>query len=469
MRLALIAVSEPNKYPQFLRRFLHTDNLVLPLLAALTPPGIRVRLIDESVRTRKPDYRRLEADLAAISVRTSCADRAYELSGQLRAQGIRTVLGGIHPTILPEEGKRHADAIVIGEAEPVWHRLLEDFRGGRLQPYYRGGDVPDLSGLPLPRRDLLRFPDRSLLGIPTIQAGRGCPHSCSYCLVTRIYGGRHRKRPVDDVIRELEAMDAARGFATRLLPPPFGRILIFLDDNLLADRDYARELLLRLRPLRRRWYTQASVAVAQDPELLRLAWEAGCRMLAVGFESVVQESLTGVRKSFNRTAEYREAVGRIRRAGILVGASFMLGFDGDDTGVFGRTLQFAVDAGVDLASFHILTPYPGTPFYDQVVREARLLEPPGSWRKFDTQHVVFRPKRMSPAELQEGVQWLWREFSSLRSIRRRARNTPVKAFFWPPNLFLHALFASSMIRMTKPAGSFPGGPGVAGGEEGPPA
>ena len=172
MKLTLIAVSEPNIYPQAFRRLVHTTNLVLPVLASLTPPDVTIKLIDEAVYVEKPDYRKLKTDLAALSVRTSCANRAYEISDLLRSRGIKTVLGGIHPTVLPEESKNHADAIVIGEAEPVWSEVIRDFRQNRLKSYYKGPMPPDLKKLPTPRRDLLQFPNQALINFPTIQTCR---------------------------------------------------------------------------------------------------------------------------------------------------------------------------------------------------------------------------------------------------------------------------------------------------------
>jgi radical SAM superfamily enzyme YgiQ (UPF0313 family) len=451
MKLAIIAVSEPTKYPQIFRRFLHLNSLVLPVLASLTPADVSVRLIDESIYIKKPNYEKLRVDLAALSVRTSCANRAYAISDLLRSRGIRTVLGGIHPTILPEESKRHADAVVIGEAEGTWPLVIQDFRRNALKPFYARTAAPDLKNLPLPRRDLLRSPDRAFFCIPTIQTGRGCPHQCTFCSVTKLHGGSYRKRPVKEIVHELRAMGISKLDLRRPLAFWQDKLLFFLDDNLFADRNYARDLLVRLKPFKKMWYTQAAVSLAKDPTLLRLARESGCRIVSLGFDSVVQSSLDQANKAFNQTQFYAEAVKRIHRAGLMVAASMMFGFDEDDSGVFEKTLKFTLESGVDFASFHILTPYPGTPFFDQIMKEGRLLVPPGDWRKFDTQHVVFQPKRMTLEELQEGYHWVWREFTSWRSIRVRARQTANAGFFWPVNLFLKGLFSSSLIKLGAPA------------------
>ncbi len=451
MDLTIVAVSEPNKYPQFFRRLLQLDCLILPVLAALVPPDVNIRLIDETVHIKKPNYHKLKADMVALSVRTSCANRAYRISDLLRSRGITTVLGGIHPTVLPEESKRHADAVVIGEAEEAFPEAIRDFRSNRLRPFYRGNTGQSLDNLPLPRRDRLRLSNRPLVPIPTIQAGRGCPHRCSFCSVARVYGGTYRKRPVSDIIQELQVMKQSQPPLLRPLTHWRDRLLFFLDDNLLLDRRYAKELLLRLAPLNKRWYTQASVSIAKDLELLELARQAGCCILSLGLDSMVGESLKQVNKPINQPDFYQEAVERIHSFGIMVGASFIFGFDHDDAGVFEKTLDFAIDSGLDFASFHILTPYPGTPLFEQMQREERLLFPNGDWSRFDTQHVVFQPKNMSPEELQKGLEWVWKEFMSLKSIRMRGRQTANRWFFWPINLFLSGLFASPLINTSEPS------------------
>ena len=456
MKLTIIAVSEPTKYPQILRRLVHLNNLILPVLASLTPPDVSIRLIDESVYAMKPSYEKLQTDLAALSVRTSCANRAYAISDLLRSRGIKTVLGGIHPSVLPEESKRHADAVVIGEAEDIWPRVVQDFRQGTLKPFYARTEASDLKDLPLPRRDLLRNPDRALFSVPTIQTGRGCPHHCTFCSVTKAYGGSYRKRPVEAIVRELQAMEKSKRDGWRPFAYWQDKFLFFLDDNLFANRSYAKDLLERLKPFKKKWYTQAAVSLAQDRVLLKLARESGCRIVSLGFDSVVQDSLDQSNKGFNRIHFYEEAVNRIHEAGLMVAASMIFGFDEDDSSVFEKTLRFTMESGVDFASFHILTPYPGTPFFDQIMREGRLLVPYGDWRKFDTQHVVFKPKRMTPEELQDGFNGIWREFTSWRSIRLRAKETANSGFFWPVNVFLKGLFSSPLIKFgtTAPQPSF---------------
>jgi radical SAM superfamily enzyme YgiQ (UPF0313 family) len=446
MKITIISVSEPTHYPQIFRRFAQLGNLTLPVLASLTPPNVTVELIDESVYIKKPDYQKLQTDLAAFSVRTSCANRAYAISDMLRSRGIKTVLGGIHPTALPDESKKHADAVVIGEAETVWHQLIHDFLDDSLEPFYQGDNGLELKNLPIPKRNLIRFPNRAFLSFPTIQAGRGCPHNCSFCSVKKVHGGTYRKRPVEDIVGELNFMRDSKPFYIRPFVHWQDRLLFILDDNLLEDRRYAKKLLKQMQPFKKRWYAQASVNITRDIELLELAREAGCCLLSFGFDSISQKSLDHVNKAFNKTEHYQEAIERVHRFGIMVAASFILGFDDDDTSVFEKTLRFAIESAVDFASFHILTPYPGTQFFDQIIQENRLLVPYGDWSKFDTQHVVFLPKRMNAEELQEGFEWLWREFMTLKSVRIRGRQTANLWFFWPINLFLCGLFMASVMK-----------------------
>jgi radical SAM superfamily enzyme YgiQ (UPF0313 family) len=262
-----------------------------------------------------------------------------------------------------------------------------------------------------------------------------------------VYGGKYRKRPVAEIIKELGMLKNSRHLFPGLFSSCPNWLFFFLDDNLFADKRYAKELLRKLQPLKKKWYSQAPISVAKDKELLKLAKLAGCLIFAIGFESVVPGSLTQVNKTFNNPDFYYDAVEKIHGEGIMVGASFVLGFDGDDAGVFKRTLRFAMESGVDLVSFHILTPFPGTPFFNQIVKENRLLVPLGDWRKFDTQHVVFQPKNMDPEELQQGFNWLWRKFSSLQSIRQRGKFTSNALFFWPLNLFQNILFTSSLVKL----------------------
>ena len=344
------------------------------------------------------------------------------------AGAVRIVVGGgYHATLCPEDAAPHFDALVVGDAEGAWERLLADLQRGELQKVYRqpasGGPVslgpgPGLEWLqtPVPRRDLLRHTARHYATINAVQAGRGCHHNCRYCSVTMFHGRKYRRRPVADVITEL-----------RSLPGDF----IFVDDNIIADRDYALELFGALVPLRKRWVSQCSVLVADDPELLQQMRAAGCCGLFIGLETASDENLAAMNKQFNHTGSYAERLRKIRRAGIGIVAGMIVGMDGDDTRVFERTLRFLQDSRLDAVQVNILTPLPGTPLYADMAQAGRVTD--RVWSHYDYRHVVFRPARMSATELQAGADWLYAQFYRLdRILWRFARS--VFTVGWMPAL-----------------------------------
>lgn len=373
--------------------------LTLTTLAALVPPELNatVTLVDEGIADIDPE---VEADLVGISAITGTAPRSYELADHFRQRGIPVVLGGVHPTLMPDEAARHADAVVVGYAEQTWPQLLRDFVTGRMQPRYVQGRDLSLANLPLPRRDMLRKRDYTTLH--TIEATRGCVHQCEFCVVPTAWG-RPLQRPVAEVVTEIRRMRA--------------RKLIFLDLNLISDIAYAKELFTALIPLNIRWGGLATVLIAQDDELLDLAARSGCRGLLIGLESVSRDSLVETRKGFNRRQDYRELVRRLHDRDIALMGCFVFGFDHDDPDIFARTVELVLEANIDLPRYAVLTPFPGTPQYQRLRREGRILTE--DWSLYDGQHVVFQPRRMSPAELLRGTEWAWKQTYSLRSIARR--------------------------------------------------
>lgn len=380
-------------------RLVRFPQLTMPLLAALTPPGVRIRHTDEIVDPVRFDG---GDDLVAITATTCAAPHAYELADEFRARGATVVLGGPHPTLLPREAARHADAVVVGEAEESWPRLVRDAMEGRpLSRFYRSRRAPSLSGLPWARRDLIAG---RAYGRGVLIASRGCPHRCGYCMLGRFYHRGHRVRPVEEVAAEVAALP--------------GRAVIFWDDNLTADRQWARRLFRAIAPYRKWWTGQATLDLADDPELLQLAAQSGCEALFVGLESIDAASLAETGKRFNEPARYRQAIRRFHEAGIAVQAGVVFGFDHDDRTVFERTVEALGEAAVDVASIGSLTPFPGTPLFARLSREGRILT--RDWSLYDARSaVVFRPRRMSPDELQEGVEWATRQFYSLSSIAGR--------------------------------------------------
>ncbi|MGB9662582.1 MAG: B12-binding domain-containing radical SAM protein [Moorellaceae bacterium] len=408
--------------------------LNLITLAALTPPEHEVTILDESLTNL--DFEQ-KYDLVGISVMTALAPRAYEIADAFRSRGVPVVLGGMHPSTLPEEAKTHADAVVIGEAEGTWPRLLEDLKNGNLQPYYRQEAPPTLENMAVPRRDLL---NRSRYLVPdTVQTTRGCPFSCSFCTVSRFFGHQFRFRPVEEVVREVQALE--------------GEVIAFVDDNIVGHPGYAKRLFKALAPLKIKWFSQGSLNIARDEELLRLAAESGCIGLFIGFESLSPANLQAIGKAVNRVEEYSAAIKKIHEHGIAIEGAFIFGFDEDDESIFERTVKFAQDNRLEAAQFGILTPFPGTPLREQLEREGRIIN--NDWAEYTISKVVFQPKRMSPETLQKGFNWAWQEFYSLSSISRRLglvkKHAPI---LWALNLNIRKRFNHFMERLRQAGLSF---------------
>lgn len=373
--------------------------MALPYLASLVPPDIRVSIVDENVDEIDFDK---QVDLVGISVLTMTAPRAYEISALYRKRGTPVVLGGIHPTVVPEEASRHADAIVVGEAEGVWQQLLTDFQKGRMKTEYRRSGPCSLKGLSHPRWDLMN--KGAYLTTNVVQATRGCPYNCSFCSVSSVFGRKYRCRPVDDVIKEIAAMD--------------GKLLGFLDADITGSPPYAKELFKALIPYRKIWAGDAGMRVANDDELLSLAAKSGCKGLFVGFESLSSKSLQEAGKFQNTVDYYKDTIKKITDHGISVLGGFVFGFDADDESVFERTVEFAIESKLLYADFNILCPYPGTTVHARLTEEGRIIET--DWSKyFGMYNVVFRPKGMSVEALQEGCLWAWKKFYSAKSIFTR--------------------------------------------------
>ncbi|MBW1723284.1 MAG: B12-binding domain-containing radical SAM protein [Deltaproteobacteria bacterium] len=397
MKLLLVAPRWPENslWGQIYFRFPY---LGLTTLAALTGEEWDISIIDENVTSLDSAP---EADLVGITLMTPLAGRGYAIADRFREKGIPVVLGGIHPTMMEEEARSHADSIVLGEAEGVWPQVLADFKENRLRPFYRSGEHRDLADLPFPRRDLL---DRkAYFFINTLQTTRGCPFDCEFCSVTSFYGRTYRIRPVQDVLDEMAGME--RGF------------VFFVDDNIVGNPSYAKELFRALIPLRIKWFSQASLSIVRDPELLRLAGESGCKGLFIGFESLSQENLKAIGKSMNRAAEYRDAVRKIHDHGIGIQGSFIFGADEDDKSVFSDVLRFIERTHIEAALFSVLTPFPGTRIREWLRAQNRIIH--NDWEKYDMNHVVFKPRKMNPEELQAGLEWAYRKLYGYSSILKR--------------------------------------------------
>ena len=399
------------------RAMLRFSVLPLTVVAALTPAEHDVRIIDENVEPLDLD---VDVDLVGITFMTALAPRAYEIARAFRARGITAVAGGYHPTLCAEEAAEHFDAIVAGDAEGAWEALLSDFQAGCLRKIYRpGGGGGETLAVPAPRRDLLAGTERYYATINAVQTGRGCRHACRYCSVTAFHQRVHKRRPLEDVLAEL-----------RSIPRDF----IFVDDNIISCPEYAGELFRGMIPLRKRWVGQCSIEIADDPELLRLAHEAGCRGLFLGIESIDEQNLRSMNKGFNDSRSYGARLQRIRRQGIGVTAGMMVGLDQDDAGVFKRCFEFLQRTGIDALQLNILTPLPGTPLFADMEQSGRVVD--RDWGHYDFRHVVFSPARMTAGELQEGADWLYAEFYRLDRILVRVARTLLTCGWLPAWLIL---------------------------------
>jgi radical SAM superfamily enzyme YgiQ (UPF0313 family) len=347
---------------------------------------------------------------------TAYAPRAYAIARDFRRRGITVVAGGYHPTFMPDEAAEHFDAVAVGDAEDIWPRVVEDCEKGTLQRIYRHTTPPSLSDRPLPRRDLISRTARYYATTDAVQVGRGCINSCKYCSVTAFHRGTYRSRPLEQVLTELKRI---------------GRDFIFVDDNIVADPEYATQLFKAMIPLRKRWVSQAPITLADNPELLLLAAKAGCQGLFIGIETTNAANLKAMNKQFNASQSYAQRIRRIRRRGIAIIAGVIVGLDGDDVTVFENTFRFLQLTGIDAIQLNILTPLPGTPLYSELDRAGRIVD--RDWRHYNYRNVVLCPKGMDGGQLQDGADWLYREFYRLDRILIRCLRTlltvgPVQAW-----------------------------------------
>lgn len=399
MKLELITAESMESRKLRKLRLIQFPQLTMPLIAALTPDGFEIHHTDEIVE--EVDYSRV-VDLVAISLNTPAATHAYEIADMYREKGIPVVLGGPHVTALPEDAIKHADSVVVGEAEDTWPKLIRDFIAGKMKPIYTSDQSCDLKGLPWARRDLIV---KRAYGRGVIIATRGCnKSSCDYCSIRLMYGNKMRFRPVREVAAEIASIP--------------GRSVIFWDDNIAADPSYAKKLFKHIAPYKKWWTSQAVAEIGWDDEFLRRAAESGCKALFLGFESVNQESLNSAHKHFNKPENYKEIVKRFHNYGIAVQAGIVFGFDHDDRTTFERTVDMIDSTGIDSATVSILVPMPGTALYKRLKKEGRILT--YDWSKYNGKtDAVFRPRLMSADELVAGTEWAARQVYSYRSIFNR--------------------------------------------------
>ena len=375
--------------------------LGLATLAAYLDPDLSISIQDEHVEKLNLDD---DPDLVIIQVYITNAYRAYQIADHYRARGAYVALGGLHVTSLPEEAAPHADTIFSGPGEDTFPKFLRDLAAGRPLRRYNSS-VRTLAGVPPIRRDLIKR--HSYLVPNSIVVSRGCPHHCTFCYKDAFFtGGRgFYTQLVDDALAEIARLP--------------GRHLYFLDDHLFGNTRFARELFRGMRGMNRVFQGAATVDSILRDDIVEEAAAAGLRSLFVGFETLSNNGLAGAGKRQNLGRDYREVVRRLDSLGIMINGSFVFGLDGDDRDVFARTVDWAIDSGITTATFHILTPYPGTALFTEMTSQQRMVH--HNWDLYDTRHVVYRPSGLTPDELKRGYDWAYEAFYRWGAIARASR------------------------------------------------
>ena len=419
MQLELIApASEDSTY---------LPRMGLGILMALTPRDVEIIYTDEVVQRFDIDKDVKDVDLVGISVDSKTARRSYDIAAAYRRRGVKVVLGGIHPTACKAEAMQHADAVVAGEADVVWPEVLADFERGELKPLYTP-ELPDLAHMPDARRDL--FTSKKYIPFKVVQTMRGCPYPCEFCSVSTANGKTFRFRPIDDAVNELRALD---------------KLIMFADDNVMIHRAYSKALFEKMTPLNKHWIGQCSLATVKKIENVKLMAESGCKALFIGFESIDDATVKHTGKRQNRPHAYREVVDMLHDHGISTWGSFVFGFDTDTTSVFERTVEEAIAMKLTMASFALLTPYPGTPLYNRLLSENRLTDPTW-WMRYDHDEgsPYYVPKQMTRTQLREGWVKAWTDFYTFSSMWRRFTVRPASSWiqalgYWPLNVMQNRL------------------------------
>lgn len=382
------------------------EPLQLAVIAGLTPPDVEVVMYDDRIEQIPYDE---PTDLVAITVEIFTAKRAYEIAGEYRKRNVPVIVGGIHPSVVPEESSQYADSVCIGDAEFIWNEVIADVQEGKLKPFYHSRAGCPQNGT-IPRKDI--FKGKGYLPISLIQFGRGCRHSCNYCITSVYFNAKCFYRRVDDVIREIQSQKK--------------RLFFFVDDNIVADMPLAKKLFRALIPLKIKWVGQASIEMTRDAELMDLMQKSGCLGHVVGFEAITESGLKALNKSPNLecSSGYKKEIEIIKDHGLNLWAAFVLGHDEDTFDTFARTLEFALENKFWFAAYNVLMPYPKTELYRQLESDNRLLFD-GKWwldPDFRFNHASFLPKHMSPDELTAEAFDIRRKWNSIGSILRRSFN-----------------------------------------------
>jgi radical SAM superfamily enzyme YgiQ (UPF0313 family) len=376
--------------------------ITLSLIAAMTPPEHEVEVCEEvygDIIDFDGDY-----DIIGISIMSQTSLRGYVIANEFKQRDKIVIFGGIHASVRPEEALMYGDAVVIGEAEGgLWEKVLTDIKNNKLQPFYKLDKLPDLQEHIFPRRDLIKCSSGKFQLAP-IESTRGCPYNCNFCSVSRFFGKKQRHKVIKDIIKDAESCPQ--------------KVLFFVDDNIALDRKFAMELFREMIPLKKIWVGQASINLSKDEELMKMAHKAGCRGLLIGFESMTEAGLSSYRKTLKTVEENVQAIRRLRNNGILVMASLVFGLDTDTEEVFDVSQEFLTKSKPAFFQACVMTPYPGTPVFDQLRREGRILT--DNWSKYDTKKIVIAPKNMSIDSFHKGYDEIRKSIYGINSILSRS-------------------------------------------------
>ncbi|MBU0489064.1 MAG: B12-binding domain-containing radical SAM protein [Bacteroidetes bacterium] len=399
MKILLVAPCPPLEQRH---NTMNVPQLTLSLIAGMTPPEHEVEIVEEVFGDTidfDGDY-----DVIGITLMTQTAFRGYQVANEFKKRGKIVVFGGIHATCRPEEVIQYGDAAVIGEAENgLWESVLDDIKQKRLKPFYKLAHFPDLQKTVKPRRDLINLRSGKF-SVSPIETTRGCPYNCDFCTVSRFFGVKQRHKKIRDIVEEAEACD--------------GKFLFFLDDNITIDKQFAKELFRELIPLRKTWVGQASISLSKDKELMQLAHKSGGKAVLVGFESMTAQGLTQYRKGLKTIKENVDAVKRLRDHGLMTMASLVFGLDTDDDSVFDVSFEFLTRSKSAFFQSCMLTPYPGTPVFEGLKEQGRILT--DDWSRYDATKVLIEPKNMTPEQLLKGANEIQKAIFSNNSILKRS-------------------------------------------------
>ena len=399
--------SEDQSYRSKLSSLISYAPLTLATLASLIPQELscNVEVYDEIVG--KADFSKKRYDIVAMSLQTSVAPRAYELAESFRKNGAYIVMGGYHPTYMPQEALKYADTVIVGAAEYAWPQFLRDFAKGTPQRLY---DMQNVKSEDIKEPDRSVIPKRKYLKYPAVIANRGCPNNCEFCVISQMWR-TCSPRPVEDVINEIKKLKS--------------KMIVFFDPNFFGIRAYAIELMKELAKLKIRWAGSATINAAYDTELMELAQQSGCAGLLVGLESLNKDTLFKSKKGFNDPNKYKEAIAIMQSYGISVNGCFVLGLDGDTEELLLSLPEQVKYLNLNLARFAVLTPVPNSPLYRRLESEGRLLTK--DWSKYNQHQAVFVPKNMSPERLDEIYRIVWKETYSFKNLWSRMKNLPNKS------------------------------------------